>query len=415
MPKTPNSILHPWRIARTAMTGTLMLTLFGCIAMEAPRNNVAVEKGEGFQSAQRDFGNENDAKLFSTSLRSDMALSRCRANTQYDHLPILQPNSEEVGISKGDLLRVVVFDDELLSGDFEIEAEGKLRLPQLSAFDAHGVTAIELEKRIRRALVTEQLYRGEAPPVSIKIIDRAPVRVHVTGAVFEDKTVEINQKFSQERDLLRQTASGDLSTNRTLSNALRAAAGVRPDADVERILVRRDGVTYRVDMKKAAMALSFFDPYMMADDEVEVPSMGCFQPALVKETPITRVGIKVNLSNLSSPALRNAGSAIEKDARSLKYGTTLLEVLFKMNCVGGLNSSADRQAILISNNPISGEMEVIRRSVEELVRRSDRDAHNPLLMPDDSIACYDSDITNVRDVLSIFSDLSLPLTVLGIL
>ena len=405
---------------RLFSVGALAL-LAGCTVLQEPRNRAAVTEGQGYQAAQREFGKETtseteaESKFFAMSLRKDMDLSRCRANTQYDSLPLLRPNREEFAISKGDLLRVIVLDDELLSGDFEIEGEGLLRLPQVPAFMAHGVTTEALERQIRRALVAQQLYRNEGPPVSIKIIDRAPVRVHITGAVFEPGTVEINQKFEQERDALRQTASGDLPTNRTLANSLRAAAGVRPDADVQRILIRRDGTLYRVDMKSAVQQKRFFDPYMMADDEVEVPSMVCFQPALAKDSPITRTGIKVHLSNLSSPALRNAGSAIEKDARSLKYGTTLIQILFKMNCVGGTVAAANRRAILISTNRITGETEVIKRDVEDLIRRSDRDEHNPILMPDDSIACYDSDVTNVRDVLSSFGDLAIPLTILGFL
>lgn len=416
MPSSPTA-----RAIRLGCVG-LPALLAGCIALQEPRNRAAVTDGDGYQPAQRAFGTERKAeteaesKIFAMSLRSDMDLTRCKANTQYDSLPLLRPNKEEVAISKGDLLRIVVLDDELLSGDFEIEGEGLLRLPQMPSFAAHGVTTQALEGQIRRALVAQQLYRNEGPPVSIKIIDRAPVLIHVTGAVFEPGTVEINQKFEQERDALRQTASGDLSTNRTLSKSLRASAGVRPDADIQRIIIRRAGMTYRVDMKAAAMERRFFDPYMMADDEIEVPSMGCFQPALAKDGPLTRTGVKVQLSNLTTPALRNSASAIEEDARSLKYGTTLLQVLFKMNCVGGVAAtSADRYALLISKNPMTGESEVIRRSIESLIRRSDRDEHNPILMPDDSIACYDSDITNVRDVLSSFKDLAIPLTIFGFL
>ncbi len=416
MPRFARPIPCPSCLRRILMTSMVALTLAGCIAMEKPRNRKPVHEGAGFQAAQRDFGVEGETRLLSTSLRRDMDLDRCRANTQYDNLPILRPHDSEAPISRGDLLRVVVLNDELLSGDFEIEEQGLLRLPQLRAFRVHGVTTDALERQIRTALVREQLYRADAPPVSVKIVDRAPVRIHVGGAVYEPGVVEINQKFEQERDPLRQEAAGDLSTNRTLSGALRSAAGVRPDADVQRIILRRDGKEYRVDMKEAALDRKFYDPYMMADDEVEVPSMGCFQPGLAKQSFITRTGVKVQLSNLTVPALRNSASAIEEDARSLKYGTTLLQILFKMNCIGGVAAtSADRHALLVSTNPLTKETEVIRRSVEELVRRSDRDEHNPILLPDDSIACYDSNVTNIRDVLSTFKDLTVPFGLLGLL
>ncbi len=61
--------------------------------------------------------------------------------------------------------------------------------------------------------------------------------------------------------------------------------------------------------------------------------------------------------------------------------------------------------MLVSKNPLTGDSEVIERRIEALVRRKDRDAYNPPLMPNDAIACYDSNITNVRDVLRSFGDI----------
>lgn len=404
---------------RALVSCAALVLLAGCMALEEPRNRAALDDGGGYQDTLRDFGTGSgaatDPKLFATTLRADLGLSRCRANTGYDTLPLLEPGRDEVPISKGDLLRVLVLDDDLLSGDFEVEGEGLIRLPQMPAFLAHGVTAKALERRIRKGLVEENLYRGDGPPVSIKIIERAPIRVHVFGAVFEPGVAEINRRSAENLDKLRQTASGDLPNNRTLTAALRGAAGVRPDADIQRVVVRRDGRTYRVDMKPAATGRSFHDPYMLAEDEVEVPSMGCFQPGLARNTPITRPGIKTNLSNLTSPALNNASAAIDDDVREMTYGTTLLQAVFKMNCVGGVAATnANRNAVLVSKNPITGEMEVIRRGIEDLIRRSDRDDHNPVLMPGDSIGCYDSTVTNVRDVLSSFENLGVPLALFGL-
>ncbi len=404
-----------------AACGGLLVALAGCGALQEPRNRADLDRGHGYQRTLGDFGTErqaraDDARVFATALRSRPPLSECRANRQYDDLLVLAPNRDEAPVSKGDLLRVTVNGDDRLSGDFEIEGEGLLRLPGMPAFLAHGVPVQVLERRIRRGLVEERLYRGDGPPVTVAIIERAAIRVHVTGAVFEEGVAEINVKPGEGRDTLRQAASGDLPYGRTLSAALRGVAGVRPDADIQRIVIRRAGRAYRVDMKPAATGRRFFDPYLLADDEVEVPSMGCFQPGLARPGPITRVGIKTNLSNLTVPALHNSASAIDDDVREMKYGTTFLQALFRMNCVGGVAATnAPRHAVLATRNPVTGEMEVIRRSIEDLIRRADRDAHDPVLMPGDSIGCYDSTVTNVRDVLSSFGILTVPLGVLGLL
>jgi len=386
----------------------------GCHALEEPRNRAALDEGAGYQTTLRDFADEDDAaKVFGTTLRAGMGLSRCRANTRYDSLPLLEPHGREAPISRGDLLRVDVLDDAFLSGDFEIEADGMIRLSQMPPYLAHGVPAPVLERRIRRGLVEEGYYRGDGPPVSIRIAERAAIRVHVSGAVFEEGVAEINRKSAEAVDTLRQTAIGDMPNARTLSAALRGVAGLRPDADVQRIVLRREGRAYRIDMKRAATGRRFFDPLMMADDEVEVPSMGCFQPGLARIGPLTRKGINANLSNLIAPAFHNSAAAVDDDVRELKYGTTLLQTLFRMNCVGGIAATnANRHAIHVSRNPLTGEMEVIRRSIEELIRRADRDEHNPVMMPDDSVGCYDSTVTNIRDVLSSFEVLGVPVSLL---
>ena len=65
---------------------------------------------------------------------------------------------------------------------------------------------------------------------------------------------------------------------------------------------------------------------------------------------------------------------------------------------GSRASNAGRYAVLISRNPKTSETEVIQRSIEEMVLSPDRDTINPYLMPDDSIACYDSAITDAREI-----------------
>ena len=74
-----------------------------------------------------------------------------------------------------------------------------------------------------------------------------------------------------------------------------------------------------------------------------------------------------------------------------------------MNCVGGTHlTNADRFAVLMTRNPVTGKAVVIERQIEELVRFADRDEFDPYLLPGDALACYDSNFINFRDVLSTF-------------
>ena len=120
--------------------------------------------------------------------------------------------------------------------------------------------------------------------------------------------------------------------------------------------------------------------------------------------------IRITYSNLSTPAGSNAASIQSYQmSGTVPYGTRLLQGLVNANCVGGtFTTNAHRHAVLISRNPRTMETEVIQRSVEELVRSADRDAINPYLMPDDAIACYDSTVTEVRDVMTLLQTIVLP-------
>ena len=131
--------------------------------------------------------------------------------------------------------------------------------------------------------------------------------------------------------------------------------------------------------------------------------------ALARPSRITPPGIRVFMSNLTQPAASNAASAIGQDATRLPYGTRFLQGLVSANCVGGIQATnAGRWGVLISRNPITGESEVVARSIEKLVRSANRDDYNPVLLPNDAIACYDSHMTNVRDVIAMVSEVAAP-------
>ena len=398
-------ILYTMR--RSALVVCGMLSLAGCAATETPRNAGPVAREGGFQPTQRSIPAKEHELI-----PVESALAVCKANTQFDDVPVLPRSSDESAISRGDLLRVSIGEDPLLSGDYEIEDDGKLRLPKVTPLRAHGVTSAALSRSVSVALINEHLYRA-APSVSVKIIERASVRVYVEGAVFEPGTVEIAMRSAENRDLTRQAAFGDSTHARGLVAAIQSSAGLRPDADTQRVLLKRNGKVWRLDLRPAAINQRFHDPMLLSGDAIHVPSLGCFQPGLARPTVVTRKGIKVHLSNLTVPAQSNAQSAIDDDVREIKYGTRLLQALVRMNCVGGTAlTNADRSAVLISRNPATDRTEVIERRIEDLVRRSDRDNHDPVLMPGDAIACYDSSVTNARDVARSIIEVASPVSLI---
>lgn len=200
-------------------------------------------------------------------------------------------------------------------------------------------------------------------------------------------------------DNTRVQTLGAATENRRLSRALQSAGGVRPDADLSRVVVKRNGRRMTVDLRNAITGGMFDDMIILAGDEVTVPSLGCFQPALVTPSAVSPPGAKVFMSNLTEPALSNSSSAIGKDTRELRYGTRMLQAVVSMNCVGGSKlTNANRKAVLYTRNPESGKSIVIERDIEDLLRNADRDDYDPFILPNDALACYDSTTTDIFKV-----------------
>ena len=192
---------------------------------------------------------------------------------------------------------------------------------------------------------------------------------------------------------------GWTADGRRLSRALQSAGGVRPDADLARVSLVRGKSKIVVDIRAALTGKPYSDPILLNGDQIIVESRGCFQEALVVPSAITTPGVKVYMSNLTQPAAGNAIAAIGKDTQELRYGTRFMQAVVAMNCVGGAKATnANRYAVLFTHNPVTNESIVVSRSIEELVRRADRDNFNPYILPGDALACYDSVQTNLISV-----------------
>jgi polysaccharide export outer membrane protein len=211
----------------------------------------------------------------------------------------------------------------------------------------------------------------------------------------------------------RLNAFGDYASRRTLVEALRAASGIRPDAKLDQVIIIRNGWQLEVDMSGVLTGSSVTQLALIAGDRIVVPTTGCFQQQLMRPSQITPKGFRVFMSNLTVTSEGNASGGSTSYSTSLPYGTRLLQAVVSANCVGGVQATnAARKVVLASKNPISGEFQVIERSIERLMRQAHLDQENPYLMPNDAIACYDSDITNLREAARTLGDVFAPLKLL---
>ena len=353
---------------KTLRFGSVLLAamaLGNCAGLDTPDNLEPVAAGDGYQAQYRapDVSRGNAQFLRSAAINAQ----KCRAprgGTGGKGAGLAASALRGERVTRNDLVDVRIGDDDTFNGDYVVSRDGTIKLPFLPPIRAQGRLTSEIES---------------------------------DGGVPGDQV-----------DSRRQGALGASTEARNLSAALRAAGGVRPDADISAVEVRRGGQLYVLDMRGVFEGQNAVDIMLLTGDEVSVPSRGCFQEDLMRPSPISPPGVSLFLSNLTQPAAGNALSAVGRDVREIPYGTRYLQAVINTNCVGGARAtSAHRSSVLFSRNPVTGVSVVIERDIENLLRRADRDDYDPYLLPGDSIACYDSTITNIGEVGRVLGQLAL--------
>ena len=386
--------------SRPKLSGTLsaLLLTTACAGFNIPDNLELVAQGQGYQAQYR----EPDVTFAETDLLRSEAMNAQKCLPLGGTVGIGSSIAASVlrveSLSRNDLLDVRIAEDDIFNGSYVVSRDGMLKLPFLHPIRAQGRSTDQVEADILNALLVDKFYQ-DPPRISVRVTDFGSISVGVSGAVFEPHGVEIGGVRGDVVDSRRQMASGASNEGRNLSAALRAAGGVRPDADISAVEVRRGGNTYRLDMRGVFEGRNTFDIMLLTGDEVSVPSRLCFQDDLMRPTPISPPGVSLFLSNLTQPAQGNAASGVVQTVRQVAYGSRYMQAVIDANCVGGSRvTSARRSAVLFSRNPMTGVSVAIERDIEGLLRRADRDDYDPYLLPGDAMACYDSTITNIAEI-----------------
>lgn len=324
-------------------------------------------------------------------------------------LPRIELPTGKPVLSPGDRLLLRVENGEEFSGAFEVDVDGSINLPYLPAIHVSGQSLYQARQMITNALINAGYFRPGLVAISLLVQQWSTVQVHVGGAVFAPGMVSINVRKAEDRALKSDQVSGDYPSERFVSAALRAAGGIRPDADLSRIVLIRQGRAGEIDLSGIPAGLPAERHPLVAGDQLIVPSTGQFDEGLVRPSAVTPPGIRVFLSNLTVPATDNSKSAINNFSSGMPYGTRFLTGLISANCVGGTaTTNSDRYGVLVTRNPMTGETEVIQRWIGEMLNQPENEALNPHLMPNDGIACYDSGVTNLRDIGKAIADIISP-------
>ncbi len=390
------------RFLPITLASTLALSLFpGCASLKTPQNIEPVAEGKAYQAQYRKPAKIKSRYLEAQEMNETPCLPPIGGSIDDTigkwSAPALSPLLGEK-LTRNDLVQLVVEGDDTFSGDYVVSREGDLTIPHMPPVSAQGKSTREVERAVQRALVKTGHY-GTAPQLSLRILDFADVSVGVTGAVFEPHAVRIGAVSGDQADRMRQSAIGASTEERNLSVALRAAGGVRPDADLSSVELHRAGEIYRMDLRGIFDGSDPTDIMLLNGDRIVVKSRQCFQDDLMRPSPISPPGVTLYMSNLTQPATGNAESAIGRSVREVPYGARFLKAVVDTNCVGGVKlTNANRHAVLFSRNPVTQVSVVIERNIERLLRRADRDDYDPYVLPGDAIACYDSTVTNIADI-----------------
>lgn len=385
-----------------------VLALGNCATFDVPDNLEPIAIGDGYQAQYRAPDvTRSEAQLLRSPALNARQCKPLRGGIGGKGGGISAAALRGERLTRNDLVNIRISDDETFNGDYVVSRDGTIKLPYLKPIRAQGRLTDQVEDEIASQLIAGDFF-NDRPRISVRVADLASVTVGVSGAVFEPRSVEIGGVPGDQVDSRRQGALGASTEGRNLSAALRAAGGVRPDADISAVSVRRGGKHYVLDMRGVFEGQNAVDIMLLTGDEVSVPSRECFQEDLMRPSPISPPGVSLFLSNLTQPASGNAVSAIGRDVREIPYGTRYLQAVIDTNCVGGARAtSANRSSVLFSRNPVTGVSVVIERDIEDLLRRADRDDYDPFLLPGDSIACYDSTVTNIGEVGRIIGVLAL--------
>ncbi|WNC70190.1 polysaccharide biosynthesis/export family protein [Thalassotalea nanhaiensis] len=330
--------------------------------------------------------------------------------------PASFPNANEQtllnGLSPGDMVAVNIENGEGFNGNYIIDSNGLINIPLLPPIDVLGLPTNIVAEKISIEFIKKEIFKAATAHVTLQVLHWSEIEVSVSGAVFNPGRVLINETLPQklEQDSF---SYGDHSNKRLLSEALRAASGVRPDAKLDQVILLRKGWRLEADMTGILTGDPVTDYPLITGDRIIVPTTGCFQSNLVRPSQITPKGFRIFMSNLIAPAMSNSNAAVGRYSANVPYGTRLLQSAISANCVGGKQwTNAPRKVVLVSVNPLTKQTQVIERSIEELMRQSNRESINPYLMPNDAVACYDSDVTNLRDIANTIADFIIPFKLL---
>lgn len=322
----------------------------------------------------------------------------------------------EALLSAGDAVQLEIYGDELFTGRYVISQSGKLSVPFLQPVLAVGITSEALLQRLTQQFLHEKIFEQDQLRIALEVVEWAPVQVSVTGAVYTPGQVVINRYRLDREKSEAELRAGAATVQRYIQHAITAAGGLRPDANLNQVSIQRGDQVLYLSLVDHFLGKAVANFSLVSGDRLTIGSNGVFQEELARPSAFTAPGFRVYLSNLTTPALSNASSSIGRDSTRLPTGARLSHAIASANCFGGTPIiNAARRIKYITRNPLTKQTTTHVYSVEEVMLRANNTVHNPYLLPEDQLGCYEGPVTILREAARTAYDLLLPGTSLELL
>jgi protein involved in polysaccharide export with SLBB domain len=161
-----------------------------------------------------------------------------------------QPGGERpVGVLRpGDVVRLIVYRQKELDGEYVIDSRGTIQVPGLAAFQLGGLTPMQAMDRVREAF----LVRGTREPDFALL---PLIRINVLGEVHQPGLMLVDPGTS-------------------LLQLIARAGGPTDRADLAKTRVNRQGRIVRVDLQRALEGSASGAVVLNSNDVVFIPRKG---------------------------------------------------------------------------------------------------------------------------------------------
>ena len=136
-------------------------------------------------------------------------------------------NGAEYKLGPGDKVRIIVFNEQALSNEFQIGADGRLAFPLIGSVDASSKTPGEVQAELEKRLGDGFL---NSPKVSVEVLNFRPF--YILG--------EVNKPGQYS-----------YAAGMTVLSGVATASGFTYRADKRVVYIRRDGATKEIPVRIA--------------------------------------------------------------------------------------------------------------------------------------------------------------------